>query len=78
MEMEAGLSREMRGRIVEVSNKEDLQDGVRVLPVRIYLEDEQDERIVYLNASKKDMFPNEGENVILHCYGRHIRGVEKA
>lgn len=78
MDMEEGLSREMKGRIVEISNKEDLQDGVRVLPVRIYLEDEQDERIVYLNASKKDMFPGEGENVILHCYGRHIRNAEKA
>ena len=78
MDMEEGLSREIRGRIVEISDQEDMQDGVRVLPVRIYLEDEQDERIVYLNASKKAMFPDAGENVILHCYGRHIRNAEKA
>lgn len=75
MDMEAGLSREMRGRIVEVSNKEDLQDGVRVLPVRIQLADEDDERIVYLNVSKAEGFPAAGTDVKLSCYGRHIKEV---
>lgn len=73
LDMQEGLSREMKGRIVEISHKSDYQDGVRVLPVRIFLESEQDERIVYLNASKTEDFPAEGETVVLRCYGRHIR-----
>lgn len=75
LDMQEGLSREMKGRIVEISHKSDYQDGVRVLPVRIFLESEQDERIVYLNVSKTEGFPAEGETVVLRCYGRHIREV---
>lgn len=73
LDMQAGLSRDMRGRIVSITDQEDLQDGVRVLPVHIFLESEQDERIVYLNASKSAGFPQPGTDVELHCYGRHIR-----
>ena len=75
-DMEEGLSREMAGTIVEISDKEDLQDGVRVLPVRILLEDEDDERIVYLNASKAEGFPAPGTKVRLNCFGRHIKEVD--
>lgn len=67
-----GLSREMRGSVVEISGEEEEQDGVRVLPVRIHLADEDDERFVYLNASKKDQFAKEGDSVSMQCYGRHI------
>ena len=72
-DMEDGLTREMSGRIV--SGKEDLQDGVRVLPVRILLSEEQGERIVYLNATKAEGFPKPGESVHLNCFGRHIKEV---
>ena len=74
-DMNSGLGREIEGTIVEVSANEDLQDGVRVLPVRILLKKEDDERIVYLNASKAELFPKEGAEVRLNCYGRHIKEV---
>ena len=74
-DMNSGLGREIEGTIVEISANEDLQDGVRVLPVRILLKKEDDERIVYLNASKKELFPKEGTEVRLNCYGRHIKEV---
>ena len=74
-DMKEGLSREMRGRIVSVADQPELQDGARVLQVRIFLEDAQDERIVYLNASKRAGFPAVGAEVALLCFGRHIRQV---
>lgn len=74
-DMNMGLGREIVGTVVEVSGNEDLQDGVRVLPVRVLLKEEQDERIVYLNASKADLFPGEGAEVRLNCYGRHIKEI---
>jgi len=67
-----GLSREIRGSIVEISATEEMQDGVRVLPVRIHLADEDDERFLYLNVSKKDQFAKTGDSVRMKCYGRHI------
>lgn len=75
-DMEAGLSRELRGTIVEISETPQLQDGAMVLPVRIFLDDKQDEHIVYLNASKRDMLPGVGAAVRLSCFGRHIRAAE--
>ena len=77
-DMREGLTREMVGSIVEVSGQEDLQDGVRVLPVRIFLESERDERIVYLDASKAKGFPAPGAQVRLLCFGRHIKEVAAA
>ncbi len=74
-DMGDGLTREISGSIVEVSQQEDYQDGVRVLPVRIHLDSEDDERIVYLNVSKAEHFPKAGTSVELHCYGRHIKEV---
>ena len=74
-DMNQGIGRELTGSIVEVSGNEEMQDGVRVLPVRIFLESEQDERIVYLNATKTEGFPKAGENVKLGCFGRHIKQV---
>ena len=72
-DMDTGLAREVTGSIVEISKQEDYQDGVRVLPVRIFLEKEQDERIVYLDVSKADQFPAPGAKVRLNCFGRHIK-----
>ena len=95
-DMNDGLSREMRGTVVAISEAAEPQDGAMVLPVRILLDDaggekalprasaaavrlgleapnEADERIVYLNASKRAGFPGPGAKVALQCYGRHIR-----
>ena len=74
-DMAKGLGREITGSIVEIAEQEDYQDGVRVLPVRILLDAEEDERIVYLNATKTEGFPKAGEKVHLKCYGRHIKEV---
>ena len=49
-----------------------MQDGARVLPLRLFLEDRQDERIVYLNAGWRRGFPGPGERVRLRLCGRHI------
>lgn len=72
-DMRTGLAREMTGELLSMS-EEELQDGVRVLPVHILLK-EDDERIVYLNASKAEGFPKMGERVHLNCFGRHIKEV---
>ena len=101
-DMANGLSRDVRGVIVNVADEAELQDGAMVLPVRLQLtkvnsdaqngasalseriqqleagEDTREERIVYLNASKQDRLPPVGTAVTLHCFGRHIRSVEKA
>ena len=72
LDLHEGLSREISGNVVSVADTAEEQDGVRVLPVHIFLPEEQDERIVYLNASKRDQFPQPGADVKLHCFGRHI------
>ena len=74
-DLKQGIGRELTGSIVEISGNEDYQDGVRVLPVRFFLESEQDERIVYLNATKTEGFPAAGTRVKLGCFGRHIKQV---
>ena len=73
-DLQNGLTRDVRGTIVEIADKAEPQDGAMVLPVRIFLDDAGDERIVYLNASKREGFPGPGTPVALRCYGRHIRG----
>lgn len=98
-DMANGLSRDVKGTVLEISATPELQDGARVLPVRVKLdpdaeqaanrgsaaaarlsvesdEDTQDERIVYLNVSKREGFPGPGAAVVLHCFGRHIKAVE--
>ena len=101
-DMANGLSRDVRGVIVNVAEAAELQDGAMVLPVRIQLtddnsgaqngasalseriqqleagEDTREERIVYMNASKRDLLPPVGTTVTLHCFGRHIRSAEVA
>lgn len=74
-DMQKGLSREMVGSVVSVAENPEPQDGARVLPVHLLLTEEQDERIVYLNASKRDRLPPPGTEVRLRLYGRHIREV---
>ena len=71
-DMKEGLSREMCGEVIEISSDEEEQDGVRVRHVRIHLADEDDERFVYLNVSKEDLFAHVGDKVRMQCYGRHI------
>ena len=39
-------------------------------------EDTREERIVYVNASKREWLPPVGTAVTLHCFGRHIKAVE--
>ena len=74
-DMREGLSREMVGSVVSVADAPEPQDGALVLPVHILLTREQDERIVYLNASKREQLPPPGTEVRLRLYGRHIREV---
>ena len=74
-DMQTGLTREMRGTILSVSDQAEDQDGARVLPVHMQLSEDGDERIVYLNAAKADGFPAPGAEVLLRLYGRHIREV---
>ena len=54
----------------------ELQDGAMVFPVHIRLDKDQDDHIVYLNASKAEGFPPAGTKVILQCGGRHIRDIQ--
>ena len=100
--MQTGLTRTVRGTIVEISDQAELQDGAMVLPVRLRLaedetdgreqqhtsalaerlrlmvkEDTDDQRIVYLNASKRESFPGPGSAVKLCCSGRHIKSFER-
>ena len=75
VDMEKGLARELTGAVAEISEKEELQDGVRVYPVKLLMEDDEDGRIVYLNVSKADQFPKAGARVHLNCFGRHIKEV---
>jgi len=99
-DLQNGLTRDVRGTIVEIADKAEPQDGAMVLPVRVRLaeneaapeekhtstlaerlrledaEDTEAERIVYLNASKRQGFPNPGTEVLLKCSGRHIKSVE--
>lgn len=101
-DMANGLSRDVRGVIVNVADAAELQDGAMVLPLRVQLtgadsgaqnvasalseriqqleagEDTREERILYLNASKRDRLPPVGAAVTLHCFGRHIRSAEVA
>ena len=74
-DLNTGLSREMTGTVVSVAEVPEVQDGARVLPVHLLLSDQQDERIIYLNASKRDRFPAPGANVTVTLCGRHIREV---
>lgn len=71
-DMKEGLSREMCGEVIEISADEEIQDGARVRHVRIRLADEDDERFVYLNVSKENLFAHVGDKVRMQCYGRHI------
>lgn len=74
-DMSNGLSREMVGTVVSVSDAIEPQDGARVQQVHILLTEEQDERIIYLNASKRDLMPPVGCKARFRLYGRHIREI---
>lgn len=74
-DMREGLSREMVGSVVSVSDQAEPQDGAMVYPVHLLLTEEQDERIVYLNASKRDGMPPVGTEARFRLYGRHIREI---
>ena len=67
-----GLITEMTGRVAAIEATPQTQDGARVLPLRLFLEDRQDERIVYLNAGRRQGFPGPGKRVRLKLCGRHI------
>lgn len=74
-DMQKGLSREMTGSVVSVADRAEPQDGALVLPVHILLTEARDERIIYLNASKRDRIPPVGAQARFLLYGRHIREV---
>ena len=77
VDMGQGLTRDMEARVLSIDADAALQDGVRVHPVHILLAEPEDERIVYLNTSKRDRFPGVGATVRLHLYGRHIVNCER-
>jgi len=74
-DMQTGLTREMQGVVLSVAEQSEDQDGARVLPVHMRVPEDEDDRIVYLNASKAEGFPRPGAEVRLRLYGRHIREV---
>jgi len=74
-DMQEGESRVLEGSIAKIDEEIELQDGVRVHAVHMVLKESQDERIVYLNVSKREMMPVEGVEVKLNCFGRHIKEV---
>lgn len=100
--MRDGLTRTVKGTILEIADKAELQDGAMVLPVRLKLDADEagaagarhtsalaerlrleepggeDERLLYLNASKREGFPAPGTAVSLVCSGRHIKQVDPA
>jgi len=76
-ELKTGLTREAEGEVLEIAREAEEHDGCRVLPVRLRdAHAEGGERIVYLNAGKRAHMPAPGTPVTLHCFGRHIKGVE--
>lgn len=74
-DMSEGLSREMVGKVVSVSDAIEPQDGARVHHVHILLSAEQDERIIYINDSKRDRLPPVGTEARFILFGRHIRDI---
>ena len=62
----------------DVDGRDRPERRASVEAVRLGLEepDGSDERIVYLNASKRAGFPGAGAHVALTCFGRHIREAE--
>ncbi|MDD6885031.1 MAG: hypothetical protein PUD50_15100 [Eubacteriales bacterium] len=75
-DMKNGLSRCMEGTFEHLGDAQEIQDGARVLPVYMFLDDEQDERILYINAGKLGALPEPGTHVKALCYGRHIRSLD--
>lgn len=72
-DLDSRQTQEISGTVLSVSKEAELQDGAMVLPVHIRLDKDQDDHIVYLNASKADGFPPVGTKVTMQCGGRHIR-----
>lgn len=72
-DLDSRLTQEISGTVLSVSQEAELQDGAMVFTVHIRLDKDQDDHIVYLNASKADGFPPVGTKVTMQCGGRHIR-----
>lgn len=75
-DLDSRLTQKISGTVLSVSQEAELQDGAMVFPVHIRLDKDQDDHIVYLNASKAEGFPPAGTKVILQCGGRHIRNIQ--
>lgn len=75
-DMRQGGSHEFVGTLSDVSSQAEPQDGARVLPVHLVLDEPKDERTFYLNVSKAEGFPAPGTHVRLRCFGRHIMEAE--
>ena len=75
-DLDSRLTQKISGTVLSVSKEAELQDGAMVFPVHIRLDKDQDDHIVYLNASKADGFPPAGTKVTLQCGGRHIRNIQ--
>lgn len=70
-EMGEGLRRKCICTPDCLSEKTELQDGVRVHALQVKLAD-GDSRIYYINASKIEFLPEMGKTVLLTSWGRHI------
>lgn len=75
-DLDSRLTQKISGTVLSVSKEAELQDGAMVFPVHIRLDKDQDDHIVYLNASKAEGFPPAGTKVTLQCGGRHIRNIQ--
>lgn len=96
-DLEQGLTRQVRGTVLQIGERAELQDGAMVLPVRLLLAegepsvrreslaaerlnartgtDDGNERILYINYSKRQAMPRVGQRATFTCFGRHIRAV---
>ena len=64
-DMDMGGSHDMEGTLVSVSAEEELQDGVRVLPVRLLLDPEAGEHMVASKAAQRlDGDPEKDERIL--------------
>lgn len=71
-EMEKGLRRDMVCILESMDMQTQMQDGVRVHALHVRLAEDEDSRILYVNAGKVNMLPPMDARVRITGYGRHV------
>lgn len=71
-----GLRRETEAEIVEIEDREQMQDGASVRPLHVRLTDGS-ERLFWINVRKQAQIPAPGTRVRLQSCGRHVTAVER-